>query len=234
MKNTKMVINSTVVPQDFLERQAFWKELTQSEQKTVKTVTETVYEKIEMSQRLRLEVVVELQKVRPLLESKGVWVRYLQTFAQHARSSYRWLARAEQLKLPAPVIEGAIARGVDLIHKSYAPALEAVPPPKQLGAKAVDSYLDEIIEFQAPRRRKRAPDGEKAMVVAWRAVIKEWTALEALGARQRASWAVRLIGRLMGEMGLPAQKIEAEAVPEAFRPKPGYPKGRPRKRHSTC
>src|ERR1700758_1265858 len=99
MANTKMVKSGTEVPYDFLEKQTFWKELSVSEQKTVKTVTLTVYDKIKLTQQLRLEVVVELQKIRPMLTARGVWFKYLQTFSHHARSSYRWLTRADQLAL---------------------------------------------------------------------------------------------------------------------------------------
>lgn len=237
MTIAKKVTNGTLVPSDFYEALPFWGELSQTEQKTVKEGTEEAAAAHRRMRQSRLEVAWGLSKVYAVLGAKGHWTKYLHTLEHSQRSSYRWFNRLNDLALPAPVVEGAIAQGVDLIHSSYIEPLKQLPPPKNLGAGSVESYLKKIEDLrqeelkvtEAGRRNPVRRDMEGAEKTAWRAVIHQWNALKGTRAQQRASWAIRLIGRLMAEMGIPAQKIDPEAVPEEFRPKPGYPAGRPRK-----
>jgi hypothetical protein len=213
----------------FLRGSPFWGELSQTEQKTVKEGTEEAAAAHRRMRQSRLEVAWGLSKVYTVLGAKGHWTKYLHTLEHSQRSSYRWFNRLNDLALPAPVVEGAIAQGVDLIHGSYAAPLKRLHPPKKLDEKAVAGYLEELQDLREKYQNKTVEtvvEPAEAELKAWRAVVRQWTALK--GTR-RSQWALRLIGRLMAEMGLPAQRIEPEAVPEDFRPKPGYPAGRPRK-----
>jgi hypothetical protein len=233
MSITKKVTNGTIVPSEFYASLPFWGDLSQSEQKTVREGTEGAVAAHKRMRQSRMEVAFHLQKVYEVLEGRGYFTKYLHTLEHSQRSSYRWLNRLNDLALPGAVVEGAITHGVDLLHASYAEPLKQLPPPKRLDEGAVASYLQKVQDLRAEnrdeptRRARRVPD--LAEKLAWRSVIREWNALKGTKGPQRASWAIRLIGRLMAEMGLPAQRFEPEAVPEEFRPKPGYPAGRPRK-----
>ena len=79
----------------------------------------------------------------------------------------------------------------------------------------------------SPRTRhkaRRRVDVVKVEVRAFRAVVTAYKSLPA--GKGRHSWAVALIGKLLTELGLAGQKVEAEAVPAGYRP---VPVGRPRK-----
>lgn len=232
MKVSKESLTPTLVPSDFFDSLAFWSELSAGEQKTLKTETLEFMDEMKTMRQSRTRAVVHLMKVRDLLLPKGHWVRYMQSLAHSSRSSYRWLNRANELELPAPVLEAAADRGIDLIHASYLNPLKQLPPPKTFadadpGDPKVGHYLDRVEALRGQEGPAAtlltSEDGEKR---AWRAVIREW---ERVGSRGRSAWGLRLIGRLMHRMSLPAQRVEPEAPPADFKPVAGYPKGKPRK-----
>lgn len=220
--------NVTLVP---VQHPTFWGELSQTEQKTLVKETEGFLKEIETMRKSRTRAVLHLMNLRNLLLAKGHFHKYVQGLAHSARSSYRWLNRANELELPAPVLEAAADRGIDLIHASYINPIKELPPPKTLAALESDDpkvihYVERVEALRGSgASNKPVIHAEDAEKVAWRAVMREY---KRMGSRARGPWGLRLLGRLMHAMSIPAQRLEPEVPPEDFAPKAGYPKGRPR------
>lgn len=231
MKVSNRHQSTTLVPSDFFKGLPFWNELSQSEQKTVQNETVAFAGAVHRMRQSRLEAAYHLQKVKNVLLAKGHFNKYVQSLAQSGRSSYRWLNRVTELSLPAAVIEAAIDKGVDLVQSSYVQAIKQLPPPKALAdATASDPKVAHYLERVEAARADVAPavsqlTPSESERTAWRAVMREF---KRVPSRSRGAWGLRLLARLMGGMSIPTQRIEQEAVPGDFKPKAGYPKGRPR------
>lgn len=229
-KITNILTKSTSISPEFFENLPFWKDLPKDRQRTVISGTNRIHNAVGGVIQLRTEAARAAAEVRDALLDGGYWQKYLQSLTQSMRSAYRWLDRLDKLALPAAVLDAAAERGIDVVDGRYFNAIKELPPPKALEGEAVDRYFQKVTVTVRDRRSKakRArPDPERAELMAWRAVVNRAGA--AAAGRARTNWVVRLIGKLMAEFGLPAQRFEPEAVPEVFRAKVGYPKGRPRK-----
>ena len=227
---TKSTTITQKVPDEFFENLPFWNDLSKDRQKTVITGTNRIHSAVGAALQLRTEAARAAAEVREALLDGGYWQKYLQSLTQSMRSAYRWLDRLDKLALPPAVLDAAAERGIDVVDGRYFNVIRDLPPPKTLEGEAVDKYFHKVTVTVRDRRSKAKrdrPDPARAELQAWRAVINRAQAAPA--GRARTSWAVRLIGKLMAEFGLPAQRFEPEAVPDMFRAKVGYPKGRPRK-----
>lgn len=220
---------TTKVPDDFFTGLSFWGELSKDQQKTVIQGTNRIHEAVLGALRLRAEAAREAATVREVLRGGGHWQKYVHSLGQSMRSTYRWLGRLDQLGLPPAVLDRAAARGIDVIDGRYFTAIKALPPPKQTDGNHLDGYLDRVAETAASRK---APEltASQAEIAAFRSVLNK---SRRVGGKARTAWFLRLVGKLMAELGVPAQRIEPEAVPEGFKGAVGWPKGRPRVGHKA-
>jgi hypothetical protein len=223
---SKSVTISTKVPEEFFENLPFWQSLDKDRRKTVISGTNRIHSAVVGALQLRAEVARAAAEVRAVLQEEGYWVKYLRSLESSYRSVYRWLGRLDQLALPPAVLDAAATRGIDVVEGRYFNTIKELPPPKAIEGAAIDTYLEKVAR-SAGRRKSRGKEPERAERDAWRAVVNQGRHVTA--GRARTAWAIRLIGKLMAEFGLPGQRVEPEAVPEDFRAQVGYPKGRPRK-----
>ena len=229
MANTKLVKTGTIVPSTDIKQMCsqmeFWGELTQDEQKAVLVETQGLYDDLAGMKQLRMSAARHVLKLHSLLVGeegkRSYFVRFMQSLDQSVRSSYRWMNILVDLNLPEPVLDAAEKRGVDLIQASYVQAIRQLPAPKTVDP---DTYLDKVLKERARMAQDglegagRSLDPSVAEREAWRAVVGRY---KRVAPRARRDWGVRLIGRLMAALGLPAQRFEPEAVPDDFTPKRG-------------
>lgn len=225
-----------LVTRDFFTALPFWDKLEKTEQRTVKAETEGLAEAHAGQVVSRMKMGEHLRNLQIVLEGKGLFVKYLETLHFSYRTAYRYIEAFKAVKgqLPDTTLQLAAARGMDLVGYQadrpfgpYTEPIKMLPPPSS--AADVPAWLDKIEEKRKmlprkPRRAKvAAPDISLRMAFA--SVYRRFKQLP--GGRSRVAWSQRLIGLLMAEMGLPAQRFEPEAVPEGFRPKVGRPKRKP-------
>lgn len=243
MTISKSAGSSTLVPYDFFEALPFWNELKKDEQNQLVSETQGLRGAAVKLIENRLAMGLHLYNIRGLLEGSGNWTKFMHNLRFSVKTAQRLISRYEVAReqLAPAILEAAAARGIDLLERStpeaplgpYTEGIKALPAPAAdgaHGAQKVQEWLDKVVELRSKplRRRQRRRDPLVLQRNAWRATVAAWRAVP--GGKTRQTWAVQLLARLMAEMGLPAQKIEPEAVPTDFRPAVGYPKGRPRKK----
>lgn len=222
-----------LVTKDFFTALPFWDKLEKTEQKTVKAETEELAQAHADQVVSRSRMGEHLMNLQAVLEGKGLFVKYLETLHFSYRTAYRYIEAYKAVKgqLPEMALQLAAARGMDLVGYQaerpfgpYTEAVKALPAPKK--AEAVPEWLDALEEKRkALPKRTRAPrsvPAETSLKMAFASVYRRFKSIGA--GKGRVIWSKRLIGLLMAEMGLPAQHMEPEAVPEGFRPKVGRPK----------
>jgi len=228
---------SNLITREFLGGQLdFWGKLDGAVQKTVQAETVGVVEDFNRGIKGFLAVGRHLKVIKAalVLEAgrEGRWMRYCKNVLPFTyRTAERYIERFEKIEgvVPERVIEAAIARGVDLVGGDFSEPLKQLPPPKDPTPKQAVEWIEKAQELvrNTPRSRhkaRRRVDVVKVEVRAFRAVVTAYKSLPA--GKGRHSWAVALVGKLLTELGLAGQKVEAEAVPAGYRP---VPVGRPRK-----
>lgn len=225
--------DNDLVPDHFFASLPFWNELERAEQHGVKLETKEFLKArigVDISRFKMAEALFNLQK---LLEGKGLFVKYVESDALRFsyRTAYRYIEVYKKAvnRLSAATLRRAAAKGMELIgyqaerpFGDYTESIKLLPPPSD--ESKVDDWLDELEEKRKslPRRAKRTVAPEASLKIAFASVYRRFKGLPT--GKTRVAWSQRLIGLLMAEMGLPAQRFEPEAVPEGFRPKVGRPK----------
>ena len=237
---------SNLITKEFVGEQLdFWGKLGAEEQRTVLTETVGVVAEINRGVAAKIAVGRHLQAVKKVLasprEGEGQWLKYCNNLLPFSyRTAERYIEAFERVEgvLPAPVLEAAIARGVDLLASNadpkrpfgaYTEAVKQLPPPKDPTPKQAVEWVERVQEVakNTPRLRHNARRRVGARELEVRAFQEFWRAYNGLPAgKTRAAWAVRLIAKLMTVAGLPAQRVEPEAIPDGYRPEPV---GRPKK-----
>ena len=224
-----------LMARDFFTALPFWDKLEKTEQRTVKAETEELAQAHAGQVVSRMKMGEHLQNLQSVLEGKGLFVKYLETLHFSYRTAYRYIEAYKAVKgqLPDMALQLAAARGMDLVGYQadrpfgpYTEAVKALPAPAE--AEKVPQWLDAIEEKRKALPKKsraaRSYPSETSLRMAFASVYRRFKSVP--GGKGRVVWAKRLIGLLMAEMGIPAQHMEPEAVPEGFRPQVGRPKGK--------
>lgn len=226
-----------LVTKDFFTGLPFWGDLERTEQSTVEKETRGLAAAHAGQVVSRIAIGEHLTNLQAVLDGKKLFRPYLETLNFSYRTAYRYMEayRAVKDRLPEYALRLAAARGMDLVSfgpggvvrpfGAYTEAIKKLPPPAD--PQDVPEWLNKVEEARkaVPKggtRHKRtvAPDG--ALKGAFRAVTSQYKRLP--GGKTRNQWAVKLLGILMAEFGLPAQTVQPEAVPEGFRAVLGRPK----------
>lgn len=221
-----------LITKDFFTELPFWKDLNQDEKRTIQAETKGLSNILGGVAMLRIEMGERLSKIQKVLEPRRQFKKYLKTLNFSWRTGYRLIAVYEAVAkgLPPVAIRLSAARGMDLAgynaknpYGPYQGAVQRLPPPAD--ESLIPDWLDKIEEERKrhpPRRSRRVKAPEDCLRYAYRCAAAGYQCVPA--GRGRTAWALRLVGILMGEFGLPGQTVKPEAVPEDFRPKVGRPR----------
>lgn len=225
-----------LVARDFFTALPFWDKLERGEQQAVQRETRELAAAHAAQVLSRTKMGEHLMNLQDALDGKGYFVNYLKTLNFSYRTAYRYIEAYKAVKdqVPEIALQLAAARGMDLVGYQadrpfgpYTEPIKMLPPPAE--ADAVPKWLDEIEakrkEMPKKPRHARSVSGDAALRMAFASVYRRFKSLP--NGKGRGAWAQKLLGLLMAEMGMPAQRIEPEAVPEGFRPKVGRPKREP-------
>jgi hypothetical protein len=222
-----------LVTKDFFTALPFWDRLEKVEQRTVKAETEGLAEANAGQVVSRMRMGEHLQNLQLVLEGKGLFVKYLETLHFSYRTAYRYIEAYKAVKdqVPETVLQLAAARGMDLVGYQadrpfgpYTEPIKLLPPPAE--SEKVPDWLDAIEEKrkELPRKTRRPPH-TTADVAVRRIFASAYRGFKAVpNGKAKVTAGLKLIGLLMAELGIPAQRVEPEAVPDGFRPKVGRPK----------
>jgi hypothetical protein len=225
---------AALVTSDFYSALPFWGKLERDEQSTVKKETEALAAAHAGQVAHRVEMGEHLTNLQAVLDGKNLFLAYLKSLNFSYRTAYRYIEayKAVKAQLPDYALRLAAARGIDLVGYAgdrpfgpYTDPIKKLPPPKEV--EAVPEWLDRIEEARkaAPRpRAKGTASPQNTLKRAFRAVSTHYNRMPS--GKARTQWAVKLLGILMAEFGLPAQTLQPEAVPEGFRAVLGRPKGK--------
>lgn len=219
---------------DFFTGLPFWNGLEKDEQTVVERETLGLMEEMKGQVTSRLKMGAHLLTLRDVLKSK-FRPYIIDNLNFHWRTGYRYMQLAEFFRngggVSEPVVELAAAKGVDLVGftvaRPFGPYTEAVkklgPAPKDPAKAGVWIEAVEAERQASPRkgRRKAPAPPEARMVRAFRAAVAEY---KGVGGSGKSRWAVKLVGILMAEFGLPKGSVAPEAVPEGYRAVLGRPK----------
>jgi hypothetical protein len=242
MSKSKLIVEKDgagLVPSNFFEGLPYWKDLKKEEQNTVVSATLSLRQNALKAVEGRLGMGLSLLQLQAVLEGRGLFVKYLHTLNFSYRTAYRLMVAASRVEegLPRPALEAAVARGIDLISHNparpfgaYTEPIKQLPPPP--GVAGVDEWLDKLEKLREDTpglrpKRIRTTDTTKMELRAFRAVRNAYRALS-VPPKAKHAWAVSLIGKIMAELGVPAQRFEPEAAPDEFRRGPGFPLGKKR------
>lgn len=225
-----------LVTRDFFTALPFWDKLEKGEQQSVQKETRGLAEAHAGQVVSRIKMGEHLTALQDALDGKGFFVNYLKTLNFSYRTAYRYIEAYKAVKdqVPEIALQLAAARGMDLVGYQadrpfgpYTEPIKMLPPPAD--ADQVPDWLTAIEakrkELPKKTRHVRSVSGEASLRMAFASVYRRFKALP--NGKGRVAWSQRLLGLLMAEMGLPAQRIEPEAVPEGFRPKVGRPRREP-------
>lgn len=231
-----------LVPKDFLVGLPFWADLARDEQTAVERETKGLAAEMANQVMSRFRTGEHLLSLQAVLQ--GRFRAYLGGLRFSYRTAYRYMELVKiirkggssgngggSLGISETVVRIAAARGVDLVGhtpaRPFGPYTEPIkklgPPPKD--EAGIPGWIEAVeTERQAlPRkgRRKAAIGPDARMIRAFREASGQWGQV---GAGRRGAWAVKLVGILMAEFGLPKGSVAPEAVPEGFRAVLGRPR----------
>lgn len=246
VKKTKVVkagagsAGGELVPKDFLVGLPFWADLARDEQTAVERETKGLAAEMANQVMSRFRTGEHLLSLQAVLQ--GRFRAYLGGLRFSYRTAYRYMELVKMIRnggaggngslgISETVVRIAAARGVDLVGhtpaRPFGPYTEPIkklgPPPKDEAGvpKWVEAVEAERQSLPRKGRRAVAVGPEARMIRAFREASGQWGQV---GAGRRGAWAVKLVGILMAEFGLPRGSVAPEAVPEGFRAVLGRPK----------
>lgn len=231
-----------LVPDSVFTSLSWWEKLNKDEQTAVKSEGEQLAVALLNYGRSRLAVGEHLLKIKEVLEPHKLFVKFLRNFHFSVKSAYRYMNGFTNAKkmLAEPVLQGAMARGLNMIGESeekplgiYTEAARQLPPPTNPTTSQVNAWLDSV---ESVRKKLRGGstsvatidmstvDPELALKECVRFVENRFKKLPANG-RTRTAWAHRLIGYVMTVAGIEhAETVKPTAIPEGFRAERGRPR----------
>lgn len=220
---------------DFFTEQPFWDALSREEQGIVRSETKELSDMLGRAAQLRIEMGGALTKLQAVLEPRREFKKYLRTLRVSERTAYRLIGvhKVVRQKLSDHVIRLLAARGMDVAGYSvknpfgaYSEALKRLPPPSD--EALLPDWADKLEEEKKKhpvKRSKKPQEPDYPLKTAYQKCSNQFKPVPA--GKHRTNLALRLIGMLMWEFGLPAQTVRPEAPPEDFKPRgPGRPKVR--------
>lgn len=200
-----------------------WETLAPSDQSTIETEFFSLYESLRSLSLARLAVGEHLHNIRSILEPMRLFTKFLYSQTSLSRATaYRYidLYVATSSRLPPPVMEVVMERGVDTINLKR---LEASPPPKTTSIVRINEWVDSI-QARAPKE-ERLESPEDLKKDCYNYTHSRFTRLPS-SHKIRSQWMRSLIGMMLADLGVSGlQSISPESPPEGFI----AVRGRPRK-----
>lgn len=242
-RNKGKLAAPALVPDSIFTSLSWWDKLNKDEQTAVKTEGEQLAVALLNYGRSRLAVGEHLLKIKEVLEPHKLFVKFLRNFHFSVKSAYRYMNGFTNAKkmLAEPVLQGAMARGLNMIGESedkplgiYTEAARQLPPPTNPTAQQVNAWLDSVETVRKKLRgstinsvatiEAQVGDPELMLKECVRFVENRYKKLPANG-RTRTAWAHRLVSYVMTVAGIEhAETVKPVAIPEGFRAAVGRPR----------
>lgn len=223
---------------------SWWKELNESEQKTILAEGEQLAFALYNYGHARLAVGEHLSKIHEVLQPHNLFEKFLRNFHFSKRTAYRYIAGFKNASnlLPEPVLKRAMARGFNIVGESdqkplgiYTDAAKSLPIPANVDESKADVWLDQVeVLRKKARSTEMAAEGEDAFGAIvpqdLEALLKECfrfvnSRIRKCDAKGRVELVQKLTGMLLTQVEINRkQTIAPMPVPEDFIPQRGRPK----------
>jgi transposase len=215
----------------------FWNKLDRADQTTVERESASFFASLQMEGISRYEQAKHLKAIHAVLEPRRVFRRFCEESLRFRtyRTAYRYIKAFNKLGQDIPnieqVVKVAAARNIELMgytdtqpYGVYTSVIGGMLPaptdPKELPAwvESLEAKR-QALPGKGRRGRKASLPARARLTEAYREAAKQYRGLPP---KDRKDWATKLIGYIMAECSLPAQKFSPEAVPEELQPqRPG-------------
>lgn len=199
-----------------------WGELSGLQQSTITSETKGLIEDLKQLGETRLRIGARLHKIRSILiqTKKGAWEQYITTLHISRASANRYIVMYDETAkiLPAPIVEAALARGIDKIRSEV---VRKFPPPAKASVVQIEDYLDKIQHEKPVRMAKERSTEElkKDLINELRKAYKD------IPARSKQTWMLSFLGMCLTVMGVSNEmRLTPEAIPDSFAVVRGRPK----------
>lgn len=198
-----------------LTQQEWWGNLQQGEQKSLQSASTALARALVEHGKSRMAIGRSLAAVQEILEPHGLFIQYLRNFHFSLATAYRYINGWKNVKdrLPEPILEAALSRGLDLIGGStdkpfgvYTIAAQATPIPRNPTPEAAVKWISTVTERvkSTPREPPPAPELETLLRTAFQSLR---TTMRKLTEGERAQFLTTLIGYALSEFRLPIPKL---------------------------
>lgn len=226
-----------LVKRDFFTALPFWTDLNAAERQAVESHTRALAVAMAGQAQTRLEMGEHLMGIRAVLEKKRCFRKYVVENLRFGwRTAYRYMRgyQTTRDRVPDYALRLAAARGIDLvgIHPerpfgSYTEAVKRLPVPK--AEAAVPEWLEKLEAARRAQNAKKGPSGssrapEARMIRVYRYTTGQYGRVKEGGTSSAHRWGLKLLGVLLTEFGLPAQRIEPVDIPDGFKAVLGRPR----------
>lgn len=236
-----------------IQHLTFWKSLKPKDQSTLTEVGRQLPAEMTKHGNSGLAIGELLQTAYTILVTrKGAFEHFIKCFNFSRTTAYRFRSNyvAVTSMLPDPVIQGAMARGMDVV-RVYPNAIRKLPPPRALanstpGSPEVKRYLDQVVatkkqELSAKRKgiiakskdvKDLKKDPKLLLMQSFRLVRNSMRTLDGghgnfqdRSIKRRKAFLDSLVGMLLSDLGIGNQAtFKPEAIPEEFLRDRGRPR----------
>lgn len=243
--NVTTMPGKALVPAATFTNLSWWKQLNETEQKTVLAEGEQLAFALYNYGHARLAVGEHLSKIREVLEPHNLFEKFLKNFHFSKRTAYRYIAGFSNAKalLPEPILKQAMARGFNIVGESdqkplgiYTDAAKVLPIPSDIDEAKANQWLDQVeILRKKARSTEMAAENEGSFGTIIpqdpEALLKECFRFCNSRIRKmendpkvRAKFVQQLAGMLLTQVGAHGkQSVTPLSVPEDFIPQRGRP-----------
>lgn len=198
-----------------------WADIPIPDQRTIETEYISLYDSLKSLSLARLAVGEHLSNIRSILEPKRMFNKFLDSQTSLSRATaYRYidLYIATSSRLPKPVLEVVMAKGVDKINLAR---LESSPPPRTTNVIKIAEWVDSI-QSPLPRSDRSSDSPESLKRDCYNYLHSR---ISRLPSRSRLVWLKSLVGMLLSTLNFTdPQTIDPFPAPEGFLAVRGRPK----------
>jgi hypothetical protein len=191
-----------------------WETIPESEQELIETEFVSLYESLRSLTVARLAVGEHLHNIREVLEPKRLFTRFLNSQTTLSKATaYRYIDLYLVMvdRLPAPVLEVVMQRGVDSINIKR---LDKTPPPKTTSVVKINEWVDTIQRREPKEERSEIPEEMKRDCYNY---VRSRIMRLPSSTMKRAAWLRSLVSMLVADLGVAEMKtIEPVPAPEGF------------------
>lgn len=220
---------------ELFAEEPWWNKLNADERSKIQTETKELSKAMLDFGHSKLAIGQHLSNLQSILEPQRAFVRYLGQLNFSQRTAYRYISgwKNASAKLPEPILDAAMSRGLNMIGENedeplgiYTDAVKKLPPPNTKNPEKINAWLNEVKDAVKVRRVRNRKDVSEDLLLkrAFR-VLSTTSRYLPDDYGKRVRWLRRLAGYTMYEMGITRKQMFAPIEPPA-----GYKavRGRPR------